>query len=133
VIFAPRVGIFGRWNKKEAHIITSAVEHPATLKPCEFLERHKCRVTILPVDGHGLVNPNSVRKAIDRHSANLVSIMHSNNEVGTLQPIQEIAKIAHERGALVHTDAAQSLGKLAVNVNELGVDLLTIAGHKLYA
>jgi cysteine desulfurase len=131
VVFAKLHGIFGRWAKG-AHIITSAVEHPATLKPCEFLQRLGCRVTILPVDRFGLVDPDAVRRAIDR-STTLISIMHANNEVGTLQPIREISSIARERGVLVHTDAAQSLGKLSVNVTELGVDLLTVAGHKLYA
>ncbi len=114
------------------HIITSAVEHPATLQPCAFLRRLGCRVTVLPVDGTGRVDPDDVRKAIDRETL-LVSIMHSNNEVGTLQPIREIAAITRERGVLLHTDAAQSLGKVAVHVGELGVDLLTVAGHKLYA
>jgi cysteine desulfurase len=124
-------GIFGRWVKN-AHIIISAVEHPATTQPCEFLKRLGCRVTVVPVDRHGLVDPDAVRTAIDRRST-LVSIMHSNNEVGTLQPIREIAAIARERGVLIHTDAAQSVGKVRVNVNELGVDFLTVAGHKLYA
>jgi cysteine desulfurase len=130
-VFAKLHGIFGRWAK-EAHIITSAVEHPATLQPCAFLQRLGCRVTILPVDRHGRVDPDDVKKAIDRKTT-LVSIMHSNNEVGTLQPIREIGRITRERGVLLHTDAAQSLGKLPVNVNDLGVDLLTVAGHKLYA
>jgi cysteine desulfurase len=124
-------GIFGRWAR-DAHIITSAVEHPATLQPCEFLKRLGCRVTILPVDRHGLVDPDAVRKAMDRKTT-LISIMHANNEVGTLQPIQEIAALARERGVLVHTDAAQSIGKVAVDVNQLGVDLLSVAGHKVYA
>jgi cysteine desulfurase len=123
--------VFGRWGR-EAHIVISAIEHPATTQPCDFLRRLGCRVTVVPVDRQGLVDPDDVRKALDR-SATIVSIMHSNNEVGTLQPIQEIAKITRERGALLHTDAAQSLGKVLVDVNELGVDLLTVAGHKLYA
>jgi cysteine desulfurase len=114
------------------HLITSAVEHPATREPCEFLKRLGCRLTIVPVDRFGRVEPEAVRKAIDRRTI-LISIMHANNEVGTLQPIAEIAKMARERGVLVHTDAAQSLGKVAVDVSELNVDLLSVAGHKLYA
>jgi cysteine desulfurase len=114
------------------HVITSAVEHPATLAPCEFLRRLGCRVTILPVDRQGCVDPQAVRQALDRRTT-LISIMHANNEVGTLQPIREIAALAHEHGVLVHTDAAQSIGKIPVNVQELGVDLLSVAGHKLYA
>jgi len=131
VVFAKLRGFFGRWVKG-AHIITTAVEHPATLQPCDFLKRLSCRITILPVDGQGLVDPGAVRKAIDRGTT-LISVMHANNEVGTLQPIREISVIARERGVPLHTDAAQSLGKVSTNVDELGVDLLTVAGHKLYA
>jgi cysteine desulfurase len=134
VVFRGLSGLFGKLfgRATRAHIITSAIEHPATLQPCTFLERIGCRVTILPVDSQGLVDPDAVKKALAK-GATLVSIMHSNNEVGTLQPIREITRLCRERGALVHTDAAQSLGKVAVDVNELGVDLLTLAGHKLYA
>lgn len=131
MVFARLRGFFGRWARG-AHVITSAVEHPATLQPCEFLKRLGCRVTVLPVDRHGQVDPDAVRKAFDRQTV-LVSIMHANNEVGTLQPIRAIAAITRERGVPLHTDAAQSLGKLPVNVDEIGVDLLTNAGHKLYA
>lgn len=130
-VFAKLHGFFGRWAK-DAHIVISAVEHPATVQPCKFLERLGCRITTLPVDGRGQIDPDAVKKAIDRRTT-LISIMHSNNEVGTLQPIREIAKITKEHGILLHTDAAQSVGKLPVDVNELGVDLLTVAGHKLYA
>jgi cysteine desulfurase len=131
IVFAKLHGIFGRWARG-AHIITSAVEHPATLQPCAFLKRLGCRVTILPVDRHGLVDPAAVEKALDR-STTLVSIMHANNEVGTIQAIRAIADLARRHGALMHTDAAQSVGKVSVNVDELGVDLLSVAGHKLYA
>jgi cysteine desulfurase len=114
------------------HVITSAVEHPATLQPCEFLKRLGCRITVLPVDRHGLVDPEEIEAAIDRQTA-LVSIMHANNEVGTLEPIRAIAAVTRTQGVPLHIDAAQTVGKLPVNVDELGVDLLTIAGHKLYA
>jgi cysteine desulfurase len=123
--------LFGR-SSDSCHIITTAVEHPATLQPIEFLRRLGCRVTILPVDRLGMVDPDAVRKAITPQTR-LVSVMHSNNEVGTLMPIEEIAKHCREAGVPVHTDCAQSLGKVPVNVRELGVDFLTIAGHKLYA
>ncbi|MGH7170177.1 MAG: cysteine desulfurase family protein [Gemmataceae bacterium] len=130
-VFAKLRGFFGRWARG-AHLIISAVEHPATTQPCEFLKRLGCRVTVVPVDGQGLVDPDAVRRAMQRGTT-LVSIMHANNEVGTLQPIQEIAALTRPRGVLLHTDAAQSLGKIAVDVHGLGVDLLTLAGHKLYA
>lgn len=130
-VFIKLRGFFGRWARG-AHLVLSAIEHPATTQPCEFLQRLGCRVTVVPVDGNGLVDPDAVRQAMQRGTT-LVSIMHSNNEVGTLQPIKEIAALTRERGVLLHTDAAQSLGKVAVDVNDLGVDLLTLAGHKLYA
>ncbi len=117
---------------RAVHIVTSAVEHPATLQPCAFLRRLGCQVTILPVDRHGVVELEALRQALKRPTL-LVSIMHANNEVGTLQPIREVAAMAREQGALLHTDAAQSVGKVPVNVRELGVDLLSVAGHKLYA
>lgn len=130
-VFIKLRGFFGRWARG-AHVVVSAIEHPATTEPCEFLKRLGCRVTVVPVDGQGLVDPDAVSKAMKRDTT-VVSIMHSNNEVGTLQPIREIAARTRERGVLLHTDAAQSLGKVAVDVNDLGVDLLTLAGHKLYA
>ena len=134
VVFARMQGFFGRLFGKatRAHLVISSVEHPATVQPCKFLERLGCRLTVLPVDGQGLVDPGDVNKAL-ANGATLVSIMHSNNEVGTLQPIKEIAALCKEKGTLLHTDAAQSLGKVPVDVNDLGVDLLTLAGHKLYA
>jgi cysteine desulfurase len=130
-VFATLQGIFGRWARA-AHVVISSVEHPATVQPCKFLERLGCRVTVVPVDRHGRVDPDTVGRALQRRTT-LVSIMHSNNEVGTLQPIRQIAALARQRGVLVHTDAAQSLGKVSVDVSELGVDLLSVAGHKLYA
>jgi cysteine desulfurase len=128
VVFAA----LGKSAPAEVHVVTSAVEHPATLAPCAFLERLGCRVTVLPVDRHGVIDLDALRRALAGPTL-LVSIMHANNEVGTLQPIAEIAALAHARGALVHTDAAQSAGKIAVDVRALGVDLLSLAGHKLYA
>jgi cysteine desulfurase len=114
------------------HIVTSQIEHPATIEPCRFLERFGAEVTYLPVDGAGRVNPDDVRRAITDRTV-LVTIMHANNEVGTIQPIEEIARIARDRGVLMHTDAAQSVGKIPARVDDLGVDLLSVAGHKLYA
>jgi cysteine desulfurase len=131
-VFAKLSGLLTRLFHRGAHVITSAVEHPATMQPCEWLRRVGCSLTVVPVDGAGRVDPNDVRRAINRRTI-LVTIMHSNNEVGTLQPIREIAAIARNAGVLTHSDAAQSVGKVTVEVNELGVDLLTIAGHKLYA
>ena len=117
---------------KGNHIITSAIEHPAVLEVCESLVPEGYELTILPVDSNGMVNPLDLKNAI-RANTILVSIMHANNEVGTIQPIQELSAIAHKVGAAFHCDAAQSIGKIKVNVLELGVDLLSIAGHKFYA
>jgi cysteine desulfurase len=130
-VFIKLRGIFGRWAKG-AQIITSTIEHPATLVPCEFLRRLGCTITQVGVDGAGLVDVEAIRKSLSR-STTIVSIMHANNEVGTMQPIRQIADLARSFGALMHTDAAQSVGKVPVNVNDLGVDLLTVAGHKVYA
>ena len=114
------------------HIITSAVEHPAVTEVCRYLETQGFRITCLPVDAHGLVDVAQLEAALTGDTI-LVTIMHANNEVGTIQPIAEIAEAAHSVGALVHTDCAQSVGKIPVKVDDLGVDLLSIAGHKLYA
>jgi cysteine desulfurase len=125
-------GTFFALNRQGAHIITSAIEHPAFLVPCRFLERLGGSVTYLPVDGAGLIDPEDVNRAVTPQTL-LISIMHANNEVGTIQPLAEIGAIAQEHGIRFHTDAAQSVGKIPTKVDELGVDMLTIAGHKLYA
>jgi cysteine desulfurase len=117
---------------KGRHIVTADAEHPAILAPCVFLERISFEVTRVPVDGQCRVDPEAVARAMKAGTV-LVSIMHANNEVGTINPIAEIARIAHAHGALMHTDAAQSVGKVETNVDALGVDLLTIAGHKFGA
>ncbi len=121
-----------RQGRDGLHVITQATEHPAVLDACAVLAEDGVRVTILPVDGDGLVSPADLEGALTPETV-LVTVMHANNETGTLQPIRELAEIARAGGALFHTDAAQSLGKVAVDVDDLGVDLMTIVGHKLYA
>jgi cysteine desulfurase len=125
-------GVAWALRGKGSHIITSSVEHPAVLGPCRFLERQGFNVTMLRVDGYGRVDPDDVIQAITPQTV-IISIMHANNEVGTIQPIAEVSRIARAHGILIHTDAAQSVGKVATDVNALGVDLLTVAGHKVYA
>jgi cysteine desulfurase len=124
-------GVFFANGKPNPHVITTQVEHPAILNPCRFLERLGATVTYLAVDGFGRVEPDDVRRAITPRTM-LISVMHANNEVGTIQPIADISKIAREHGILFHTDAAQSVGKICTRVKDLGVDLLSMAGHKFY-
>jgi cysteine desulfurase len=114
------------------HIITSAFEHPAVLEVCRYLEMDGFETTFLPVTADGLVEPAEVEKAI-RPATILISIMHANNEVGTIQPLARISPIARAHGIVMHTDAAQSVGKIPTDVQHLGVDLLSVAGHKVYA
>ena len=125
-------GVALAYRERGNHIVTSAVEHPAVVEVCRWLETQGFRVTVLPVDADGLVDPADLERAIAPDTL-LVTVMHANNEVGTIQPIAELAEIAHRYGALMHTDAAQSVGKIPVNVDALNVDLLSVAGHKLYA
>jgi cysteine desulfurase len=125
-------GVFFALRDKGDHIVTTRIEHPAIIEPCRFLERLGGRVTYLPVDGSGRVDPDDLRRAITSHTI-LVSIMHANNEVGTIEPIEECAEIAREHDILFHTDAAQSVGKISTDVKKLDIDLLSIAGHKVYA
>jgi cysteine desulfurase len=125
-------GVFFALRDKGDHIISTRIEHPAIVEPCRFLEGLGARVSYLPVDGAGRIDPDDLRAAITPQTI-LISIMHANNEVGTIQPIETCTRIARKHGVLFHTDAAQSVGKIATNADELGIDLLSIAGHKVYA
>ncbi len=123
-------GIFDAFPEK-SEFITSAIEHPAVMETAYYLERKGKKVTFVPVNAYGMIDLDILKKAITSQTA-LISIMHANNELGTIQPIEEVAKIAKDRSVLVHTDAVQSFGKIDVNVNKLGVDLLSISAHKIY-
>jgi cysteine desulfurase len=125
-------GVFFALKEKGNHIITTQIEHPAVINPCRFLEKLGAEVTYVPVDRYGSVDPQDLQRAITPRTI-LITVMHANNEVGTIQPIEEISKIAREGGIVFHTDAAQSVGKIVTKVDDLRVDLLSIAGHKLYA
>jgi len=124
-------GVAGAAGKKGNHLITSVIEHHAILESCHYLEKQGFQVTYLPVDRFGLVNPDDVTKAITDKTI-LLSIMHANNEIGTIEPIAEIGRIARERGVPFHTDAVQTFGHLPINVNDLNIDALSASAHKLY-
>ncbi len=123
-------GVLDAFPEKN-EIITSAIEHPAVMNTASYLEKKGAKVTYVPVDKYGTVDIDFLKNAITPQTA-LISVMHANNEVGTIQPIEKISKIAKERGVLVHTDAIQAFGKIDVNVNKLGIDLLSISAHKVY-
>jgi cysteine desulfurase len=118
-------------NEKGNHIITSSIEHPAVLKACQFLEKKGYEVTYLPVDKNGFVSPEDLRNSI-KDTTILVSIMHANNEIGTIQPLKELVAVAHEKNVVFHTDAVQSTGKIEVDVKDLDVDMLSFSSHKIY-
>ena len=124
-------GIAYKNREKGNHIITSSIEHHAVLNTCKFLEKQGFNITYIPVSHEGLVNPDDVEKAITKETI-LISIMHANNEIGTIQPVREIGKIAKENEIPFHTDAIQTAGKIPVNVDDLNVDLLSLSAHKMY-
>jgi cysteine desulfurase len=128
---ANNLALFGVTRGRK-HIVTTAIEHPAVLQPCAQLQREGVDVTIVPVGGDGIVDPDDVRRALRPDTA-LISVMHVNNEIGTVQPVAEIARIAREAGVRVHCDAVQSAGRIPVDVRALGVDLLSASAHKMYA
>ncbi len=128
--FAVKGVAFAKQDKGR-HIITSAIEHHAVLEPCRFLEKSGFEITRLPVDYRGLIDPSDVKKAIKNETV-LISIMHGNNEIGTIQPIKEIGAIARERGIIFHSDVVQTLGRMPLNVDAFNLDLVSASGHKIY-
>jgi cysteine desulfurase len=118
-------------RNKGNHIIISSIEHACIMESAKWLERQGFEITRLKVDKYGLVDPDEVKKAIKKETI-LVSVMHANNEIGTIEPIEEIGKICKERGVYFHTDAAQSFGKIPINVNKMNIDLMTVSSHKMY-
>lgn len=124
-------GIAYQNSEKGKHIITSTVEHPAVLNTCKYLEKKGFEVTYVPVDEYGVINLEELKASL-RDDTILISVMHANNEVGTVEPVEEIGKIAKENGIYFHTDAVQTMGKVPINVDELGVDLLSLSSHKVH-
>jgi cysteine desulfurase len=125
------IGVAEMLKEKGNHIITTPIEHKAVLDTCHYLEKRGFEVTYLPVDQYGQVNPEDLRKAITPKTI-LVSIMAANNEIGTINPIKEIGKVCKEKGVIFHTDAVQAAGKIPLNVEEMGIDLLSLTAHKIY-
>ncbi len=124
-------GVAAAYGDKGNHVITCVTEHKAVLDSCKFLEKQGCQVTYLPVDRNGLVDMDRLRAAITNKTI-LISIMAANNEIGTIEPVREIGQLAHDKGILFHTDATQAVGKIPVNVEEMGIDLLSLTAHKMY-
>lgn len=125
------IGIAEMYKEKGNHIITTPIEHKAVLDTCKYLEKQGYEITYLPVDKYGLVNPEDVRKAITDKTI-LISIIHGNNEIGTVQPLKEIGAIAKEKGVIFHSDCVQTFGRMPINVEEMGLDLVSISAHKIY-
>ena len=124
-------GIAHKLKEKGKHIITSNVEHPAVIEACQALATQGFEITYLPVDPYGIINIDTLRKSIKKETI-LISIMHGNNEIGTIEPIQEIGEIAHEKEIIFHTDAVQTVGKIPLDIKKMNIDLLSISAHKIY-